>query len=148
MSAESIRRVIFEPGNPHDLSRDELEELATEIREEFPELEVEVFVGEEHGYGVTLSEVLRIYMEIGEVAGATAAIGAPFWATVRWAKKRWHRDREANPDELPRPRFVTVYGPDGETLKSVKIDAPDGEVEEDEGPRSGHRRPWPPARGD
>jgi hypothetical protein len=107
---------------------------------------VEVFVGEEQGYGVTFAEVLRIYLEVGELAGDTAAIMAPFWIAVRWARERWRRDKETHAGQTPRPRYVTLYGPDGTTLKSIKIDMPDGIPGEDETQDSLHRRPWPPGR--
>lgn len=139
-------RLILEPGNPHDLDRATLDDLAAELRGVSPEYAVDVFVGEERGYGVTLSEVLRIYMEAGDVAGNTAALLAPFFAAAEWARRRWHRDLKDAPDQNPRPRAVTLYGPDGEALRSVKIDLPDGEIEDDDSPQSAHKLPWPPDR--
>ena len=144
--AEQGTHLYLEPGNPHDLGRAELDELAAEIREENPDLDVEVFIGEEHGYGTTAGEVLRMYLEIGEIAGDTAAIMAPFYGAVRWAKRRWGKDRDEHPEGEPRPRYVTLYGPDGTALKSVRIDLPDGEAIEDDKEQSKFRLPWPPDR--
>ena len=139
-------RLILEPGNPHDLGRADLEELAALIREAEPSLDPEIYVGEEVGYGVTLAEVLRIYMEVGELAGDTASILAPFWFAVKWAKGRWQHDKDTHPGEKPRPRYVTLFDARGDKLKSVKIDEPDGEPEEDNSPASPHHRAWPPSR--
>jgi hypothetical protein len=141
-----MTRVFIEPGNPHDISRADLEDLATLVREGQSGLAVEVSIGEEQGYGVTFAEVLRIYMDAGEVAGDTAALFAPFWIAVRWMRARWTRDKETHEGEQPRTRYVTLYGADGKKLKSVKIDTPEGEPEEIDEPESLHHRPWPPDR--
>ncbi len=140
------RHLFLEPGNPHDLGRADLEELATLIREADPSQNPEIHVGEEVGYGVTLAEVLRIYMEIGEIAGDTASVLAPFWLAVKWAKGRWQRDKDTHPGEKPRPRYVTLFDARSDKLKSIKIDEPNGDPEEDESPSSPHPRPWPPSR--
>lgn len=123
-------KLFLEPGNPHDLSREELEALATGLRGEHEDFDVEVFTGDERGYGTTFGEVLRIYLELGEVAGATAAISAPFVFAVRWTRARWHKDMDEHPGQNPRPRYVSLLGPDGRELKTVRIDLPDGEPED------------------
>jgi hypothetical protein len=143
-----MSRFFLEPGNPYDLSRDELEDLAKLVRAESSDLEVTVYVGDEHGYGVTFAEVLRLYTEAGELAGDTAALLTPFWIAVQWMRRRWQRDKDTHSNELPRTRYVTLYGPDGMKLKSIKIDVPDGEPHEEHGPESLHRRAWPPDRPD
>ena len=141
-----MTRVFMEPGNPHDVSQEDLEDLAALVRTDQPRLAVEVFIGEEQGYGVTFAEVLRIYIDAGEIAGDSAALFAPFWIAVRWMRARWDRDKQTHDGEPPRTRYVTLYGADGNKLKSVKIDIPDGEPEEIDEPQSPHRRPWPPDR--
>ena len=141
-----MTRVFIEPGNPYDIGRADLEELATFVREGEPKFVVEISIGEEQGYGVTFAEVLRLYMDAGEIAGDTAALFAPLWIAVGWMRARWTRDKENHEGEQPRTRYVTLYGADGNKLKSIKIEMPDGEPEEIDEPESQHRRPWPPGR--
>ncbi len=143
-----MTQLYLEAGNPHDLGRDDLEPLAQIIRAECVDLDVKVYVREEQGYAVTFAEVLRLYVEAGELAGDTAALLAPFWVAVRWMRRRWQDDKASHPNEGPRTRYVTLYGPDGRGLKSVKIDLPEGEPEEIEHHESPHRRRWPPDRND
>src|ERR1039458_7819058 len=104
-----MSRFFMDPGKPNDISRADLEGLAALVREGQSGLAVEVSIGEEQGYGVTFAEVLRIYMDAGEVAGDTAALFAPFWIAVRWMRARWTRDKETHEGEQPRNRYVTLY---------------------------------------
>src|SRR4051794_15205091 len=112
--------VVIEPGNPHDFTQDELEELGAELREAEPDLDVQFAVREERGYGVGLIEVLHVFVENKDLI---LAGGGALAALVRWLKKRWEKDR--------RPRSVIFYGPDGEPVKNILVDAPDGDPVEE-----------------
>jgi hypothetical protein len=66
-------RLLLGPGNPYDLTSGELEELADLLRDESPELRVEISRPSERAYGVTFWEVLNIW--------ADAAVGTRAVAT-------------------------------------------------------------------
>jgi len=84
------------------------------------------------GRGVTWYEVTLIYLGMkaadavsGHVLDATIErISA---AVVGWAKSRFRKD----PDNR-RPKSITVYGPDGNEIKTITVQS-DGIVEEDGG---------------
>ncbi len=123
--------LLLEPGNPFDFTDQELEELIAAVRNDVPDLKVDVAVREEVGYGVTLIEVLHVFVEHKEEISLTAgAVGA----VIRWMKRRWERDKG-------RQRAVLIWGPRGEPLKSVKIDDPDGEPVEEDPPQENRPRP-------
>lgn len=123
--------LLIEPGNPFDFTDEELDELIAAIQNDAPDRRVEVAVREEVGYGVTLIEVLHVFVEHKEEISLTAgAVGA----VIRWMKRRWERDKG-------RQRTVLIWGPRGEPLKSVKIDDPDGEPVEENPPQEDRPRP-------
>lgn len=132
--------IVIEPGNPHDFDATELAELAAQVSAAAGARPVRVSQRPEHGYGVTLQEVLYVWDLMTNTAGELALDLAPFVAVVAWAKKRWNRDRDEH--DQPRPRSVTLFGPDGRPIKQIKIDLPDGEPV-DEDPRD-EERPVPP----
>ncbi len=123
--------LLLEPGNPYDFTDEELEELTAAVRDEVPDLEVAVASREEEGYGVTLVEVLHVFVEHKEEISLTAgAVGA----VIRWMRRRWERDKR-------RQRAVLIWDSRGEPLKTVKIDVPDGEPVEEDPPREDRARP-------
>jgi hypothetical protein len=126
-------RVIVEPGNPFDFDENELEELAEEIRRADSIASVDLAKRPEHGYGVTLIEVLNLYLEVYGATGTAWATLKAVKGSVEWLKRRWQKDREDNPEEGPRPRSLRVYDENGKLLGSVKIDEPDGEPTEEDG---------------
>lgn len=126
--------IRLEPGNPHDFTQRELEDLACEIQER-ESVEVEVRLRPERGYGVTFSEVLDVVMTTAETAADVGGAYAFFDLVVEWAKARWKRDRDEHDDAEPRPRAVTLYDAKGNPIRAVVIEAPDGEPAETEEPR-------------
>jgi hypothetical protein len=138
-------RLFVEAGNPYDFDRGELEELAASLSTAHADLAVEVSIREEPGFGVTLAEVVRIYIDVGDAATATAALGAVLHTAVEWARARWKRDNETHSDRTPRPRYVSLLGPDGQELRCVRVDSPAGDPQ-DELPQEHRQLPWPPKR--
>src|SRR4051794_36612009 len=114
-------RILLEPGNPHDFSSDELDEIVAAMEAEDPEVEVQIALRNERGYGVTLAEVVHVFVENKDVILPTAGALA---GLVKWLAKRWK-------DGNRRPKSVLIYGPRGEPLKAVRVDASSGEVSED-----------------
>jgi hypothetical protein len=132
---------VLEPGNPYDFSQEELGALAAEITERIPAADISVKFRNERGYGVSLVEVIRVWTDIADAVKAAAEAGAVIALAVGWMRSRWRKDRDDHPDEPPRPRSVMLYGPGGEVLRSVRIDAPDGAPMEEESEGSPPLRP-------
>jgi len=120
--------VTIEPANPFDLQDDELAPLLVELGQQ--DVRVSVVRRPETGYGVTWWEVINVWVDISEVLGGTVAALDLLRIIVEWTRRRWQRDKDDRPDAVPRPRSVILYGPDGRAIKSVLIDEPHGEPEE------------------
>jgi hypothetical protein len=123
--------VMLEPGNPRDFQEAELDQLARELQDEY-EIEVEIAARPERGYGVTLHEVIHLWVDIAEIAGGMATGLALLRTVGKWARERWQRDRDEHPGSKPRPRTVTLYDAKGRPLKRIRIDLPVGEALEEE----------------
>jgi len=123
--------LIVEPGNPHDLTEEEERELLAAASDAAPDDVVRVVRRPEEGYGVTLQEVLHVFVENLDLA--TAGAGA-LAGLVKWLRARWKKDG--------RTRVVLIYGPDGRPLKTIRIAEPDGDPVEE--PPDGEKRN-PPA---
>jgi hypothetical protein len=117
--------IQIRPGNPLDLTPEKLDDLVKALEAEFPEVTVSVEITEQRGYGVTWWEVLHVTLPWVEGYAAGKAIDL----AVSWASRRWKQEHETR--ERPRPISVTIYGPNGEVLKRVKVELPDGEPEDD-----------------
>ncbi len=122
-------QLIIEPNTPYDLSAAEEQEMRAALREAASAEDVQIVRRREEGYGVGLEEVLHVFVENRELA--TAAFGA-ISALVGWLRQRSRIDA--------RRRTVLIYGPDGEPIKTVEIDA---EGESTEGPPTAERRRVP-----
>ncbi|MFE4622110.1 hypothetical protein [Streptomyces mirabilis] len=118
--------------NPYDFTPQELEEIVSLLRED-PELQVTVDVQPERGYGVTPIEVVVLVFVGKAVASGALAYGGEVAVkkAVGWARDRWRREREEQPELPPRPRRIQIlYGPDDQVLREIAIDLPDGEPQE------------------
>jgi len=128
-----VSEIKIRPSNPYDFSPEELSELAEEIRQEDPTVEVEVDSLPEQGYGVTPVEVIAIITATGGSVAAVKETAKAAQTAINWMRKRWQKDKEKAVGP-PRRRTVRIlYGPDGDELKSVTIDEPDGSPEEQSG---------------
>ncbi len=120
--------IIVRSSNPYDLSVEELETLAEALRASDQDLDVEVQVLPERGYGVTPYEVIEIVSTVGGAAGAVQLVAS----AVAWAQRRWKRQKAEHPERAPRPKAVKyIYAGDGQVLRSVTIDGTTGEATED-----------------
>jgi hypothetical protein len=103
-----------------DVPAVEMEEIAQAIRGLNLDCDVQVDITERAGYGVTWFKVLHIALEGGIFTGtavASAAAKKIAEAVIDWAGKQFTKSK--------RPVSVSIYGPDGEVLKSVVV-KPDG----------------------
>src|SRR5450759_4675153 len=114
MNSDEIRIV---PQNPLDLRPEELEGLAEALRAKMPNLPVRIVAQPQHGYGVTFWEVLRVWVPWSDVAqdAAAAAVGIIAKELVSWARHRFKKSPG-------RPKYVAILGPNGEVLKSVRLE--------------------------
>ncbi len=114
----SLNTVIIR--SKKDVPAEEMEEIAQAIRGLDTDCDVRVDITERTGYGVTWFKVLHIALEGSKYAG-TAAAGAAAKkiaeAVIVWARGQFTKSK--------RPVSVSIYGPDGEVLKSVVV-KPDG----------------------
>lgn len=126
-----MTQIRIRPANPYDFSQNELDTLAEEIRQEDPTLEVEISALPERGYGVTPMEIITIIATAGGAAAALRETAKATVAAVRWMRRRWQKDKQEC-DGTPRRRVIRIlYGPNGEQLKSIAIDEPDGTPQEE-----------------
>jgi hypothetical protein len=132
--------IILEPGNPYDFQRSELEQLSDIVTRETG-VPARPAMREEEGYGVSLHEVLYVWI-----------LSEPFRVelekklldlVIDWARDRWRKEKEEHPDAEPRPRSVTILGPDGEPLKALVVRDDSSEPEEDRTEEARVERPRP-----
>lgn len=126
-------RIVVEPGNPYDFTRDELDALRREIEATDGSLEVILDVREERGYGVTLHEVIRLVWEGTEDISTAGGAVSAFAIAVKLAKARWWKAKNEQPTQAPRPRSVTLYNARGNPVKAIVVDEPNGEAIQDDG---------------
>jgi hypothetical protein len=96
---------------------DDLDELLSDLRE--ADLSVEYEHDPYKGYAVTWGQLFDFVID-ESARHALDAIEAVF---VAWVWRRLRRDREEG--LRGRPRFLTIWGPDGSMLKKIKVSEPD-----------------------
>jgi hypothetical protein len=123
-------KLILDPTNPLDFDPAELDDLAAELRADPETVEVTVHLRDEHGYGGPLPVVLVVWVAAGGVASATLAIWALAEKVGKVLQGQFKQEAEAcEPDEKPRERSVSFVDLDGNPLVTVRVKAPEGEVE-------------------
>jgi hypothetical protein len=126
-----MTQVVLEPGNPHDFTQNELDELSKLLQGKHG-VDVRTVFRPERGYGVTFHEVIHVFVNVSEAATSIAGGVAVLKTVVTWAQNRWRKDRDQDPRSKPRPRDVMLYDGRGKPLKRVTIDSPSGEPTEEE----------------
>jgi hypothetical protein len=110
-----MTRIVIESQNKLDLPAEELQSLAADLRAYDPVGEVTIDEREIKGYGVTWWEVVRIWLVDPVVSGAAAGTAAyALNAGRNWACERFVKVPK-------RPKYIGIYGPDGNVLKSILI---------------------------
>jgi hypothetical protein len=71
-----------------------------------------------------IAEVVHVVLIWAGGYGATKAADA----AIAWARDRWRRDRAQN--SKPLKRHVIIHGPNGEILRRIAVDEPEGVPEE------------------
>ncbi len=121
MADKEIRIV---PGNPLDIRPDQLEDLAEALRGRLPDASVTIVAQPMTGYGVTVWEVLNVWVPWSDLPhdAVMAAAGIVAKEAVAWARRRL----KTSPH---RPKYVAIYGPNDEILKAVKVEAGGEEID-------------------
>jgi hypothetical protein len=113
-----MAEIIIEPQNPLDLREEDLRSLAKVLSPELPghRIGYAYHLPQEGIYGVTWPEV--VYIWLPAVAGGLAKelVDAVLAQAVAWARSRFKREGAPK-----RPKYVAIYGPNGEVLASVEI---------------------------
>lgn len=112
--------VRIQPSNPHDFNSEELADLMNEVHSRVDGVDIDIQEKVERGYGVTLYEVIQVIADVRGAGGDLVLI-----AVAEWLRRRWKRDKDAGRN--PRPRAAELLDLEGNKLKSVEIDEPDGE---------------------
>lgn len=131
-----------------DFSESELEELVAELRAADPDVPVSLDAGykvlvverlrkryspaeikqlKQAGPAELLWEVVEIVATVGGAAEAVLLSVAGVRAAITWAKRRWTKDKEADPDGFPRPIVVEIFDAP-EVPQRFLIDLPRGEA--------------------
>jgi hypothetical protein len=114
-----------------DVPAEELEEIAQVIRDLNLGCDVQINVTERPGYGVTWYRVAHIALSAGLFTAAGRALASEAGkriagAVIDWARQKFIRKQSVR----PRPISVTIYGPNGEVLKSVVVKKATDDVED------------------
>lgn len=110
----ALSPVIIAAGNPHDIAIEDLQDLATQVAT-VTGLEVEVRQTKEYGAGVTLWEVLRVWLPDQQL------IEGALYASLVTVLTSWFKARFKKPHGRQRKKSVTIYGPDGSPLRHITI---------------------------
>jgi hypothetical protein len=119
----AVSKIIIEVKNPHDITPEEAEELAEAVRASYPKYKVRVEGTGYTGYAVTLYEVLRIWLL---TTVGTKIVEQLTKLAIEWARQRFNRQ-----GKKPRTTSISIYGPNGEVLRSVVLKNATDEPEDD-----------------
>jgi hypothetical protein len=127
--------ILLEPGNPYDITREDLEPLRADI-EGATRLNAKVAYFPPTGAGVTLDEVLNIWLPGAEFVrdeGYSILIGM----AVEYMRRRFKRRRGEK-----RRKVITIRDEQGREIEQVTIEELDGPAEkEDRSDSDGRPRP-------
>jgi hypothetical protein len=117
-----VTKIYLFPKNARGLPEEEFEPFIEDLKQEHPDLTSEYVWFETRAYGVTLWEIVTIYIA---VRAADAAIDATVGELVRdiidMGKKWVQRHRDAKTSHH-RPFALTVRDADGNVLAAIDID--------------------------
>jgi hypothetical protein len=125
MGAEPLAMVTVKIGGTFRLSPflPALEELVDEIRENGSD--GQITYRPPTGRGITLYETIGLYIAL---RAADASIGNVVTqvetAAINWAKARFRRKRDDD-ESSERKKIITIYGPNGNPIKKIKVDSAD-----------------------
>jgi hypothetical protein len=123
---------MVDPGNPHDFTQAEIDELVEELQQAEPDAEVVSHFRDETEYGGGIAELIHLWVELKGAGIEFRHLVNEGWPSiafvataVAWLRKRWRKDTDQSP--RPRPRQLRVYDQESRRLIQIDIDLPDGE---------------------
>lgn len=132
-------QLLLEPGNPYDITKEDLEELRQTLAEQLEGVDVAVAYHPPKGAGVTLDEVLHIWLpgwEFLRDEGYSLLLGA----VLNEMRQRFQRRRGAK-----RRKVIVIHNPDGGEVEVITLQDPDSAEEREQG-RPNEKRPRPPVQ--
>ncbi len=128
-----MHQILLQPGNPDDFEPEDFQELIDALRKLDQGYEVRLAYNEQIGHRVTWAEAITLWLSI---AADAITIMAIVGQGIAWAQAGFEKEKkeqvqqaiesgEAMPDVRYRPKYITIYGPDGNVLKSVVKRNPD-----------------------
>ncbi len=134
-----MQQLLLEPGNPYDITKEDLEELRQQLTAQLDAIDVAVAYHPPKGAGVTLDEVLHIWLpgwEFLRDEGYSILLGA----AIESMRRRFTRRHGAK-----RRKVTVIHDPDGGEVETITLQNPDSPPEHESGRPNGNR-PRPPSQ--
>lgn len=112
-------RVQLDEGWPPAFDRDDVSELDEALKEQG----FEVYITLREGVSDVGPEVLEMAIKVLDHVPWEDIRGALVAAGVDWLRKRFKKSKKA-------PKYLKIFGPDGEVLKHVQLEREDGDTED------------------
>jgi hypothetical protein len=124
--------IVLQPGSLSDFDLDELRDLVGRIQSAGVGDDLSIGIAEERGHGVLPEQILHVVLPMLEGYAAGKIIDA----IIGWGRQVWRDSREASraSGDEPAAVVVDIIGQDGEVLRRVKMDLPEGEPQPYRGP--------------
>lgn len=128
--------VLLETSNPYDMPPDAVQELADELTREIPGMAFGVAYEEQHGAGVSMHEVLHVWLPNSEWLKDTGYTTA-LTLIVTWMRRRFRLHGNER-----RPKSIIVHDTaDGHEIAKLVICEEDGDTVREAVGRSRRHRP-------
>ncbi len=131
----TLQPLLLEPGNPYDITREDLEELRARMEQQAG-IPVRIAYHPPKGAGVTFDEVLNFW-----VPGLEFLRDETYSVLLGMVIERMRRRFTGH--GVKRRKVIIVRDQDGTELEIVTIDEPEGQEKRQEGTRK-EPRPRPP----
>lgn len=122
--------IVIAAGKPYLVMSNErraaVNELAQRIRSLGISVEVEIIEYEPGRTGISpnMPELVGIFIGTQVAASVIDRLtNALIDRAKEWAGERFQMKQKASPGRKPKPEFFTLYGPDGEVLKTWSVDS-------------------------
>ncbi len=128
-NSHPMAEIVIAAGKPYLVTTDErraaVSELARRLGSLGLDVDVEIVEYEpgRRGLGPNMPELVGIFIGTQVAASVIDRLtNAIIDRTKEWAGERFNRKRKTRPSQTAKPESFTLYGPDGEVLKTWTID--------------------------
>ncbi len=132
-------QLLLEPGNPYDITKEDLEELRETLAAQLDGVDLAVAYYPQKGAGVTHDEVLHLWLPGWEFL-RDEAYSVLLGAVAESMRQRFKRRHGAK-----RRKVIVVHDPDGGEVETITLQDPESPEERERG-RPNEKRPRPPAQ--